>query len=64
MQTYCLSCRKYSDNVDSKKVVLTNKVIREASKCANCVAKKSRFFFKKRLIKNSWDKIDPKLSIY
>ena len=43
MQTYCLKCKKHTDNIDSKNVIMTNKVVREASKCANWVADKSRF---------------------
>ena len=30
MQTYCLSCRNHTDNIGSKKAIMTNKVIREA----------------------------------
>ena len=37
MKTYCLSCRKHRDNIDSKKVIMTNKVVRRTSKYANCV---------------------------
>ena len=40
MQAYCLSCRKHKDNIDSKKIVMANKAIREKSKCANCVTEK------------------------
>ena len=47
MQPYCLSCKKHIDNIGSKKVVMTNKVIRQTSRCANCVAKKSRFLKQK-----------------
>ena len=47
MQPYCLSCKKHIDNTGSKKVVMTNKVIRQTSKHANCVAKKSRFLKQK-----------------
>ena len=36
MQTYCLGCKKHTDNIGSKKKK-TNKVIREKSKCANCM---------------------------
>ena len=50
-QTYCLSWKKHTDSIGSKKVVMTNKVTRQASKCANCVPEKSRFF--------AWNKIDP-----
>ena len=28
MHTYCLSCKKYTDNIGSKKVVMTNKVVK------------------------------------
>ena len=40
MQTYCLSCRKHIDNIGSKKVIMTNKVVREKSRCANCMSDK------------------------
>ena len=43
MQTFCLSCEKHTDNIGSKKVKMTNKVIREKSRCANCMSYKSRF---------------------
>ena len=62
-KTYCLSCRKHIDNIGSKKVIMKNKVIRETSKCANCVAEKSRFLKqmsnKKSNKKTSGDKINP-----
>ena len=29
MQTCCLSCKKHTDNVGSKDVTMTNKVVRE-----------------------------------
>ena len=47
MQTYCLSCRKYTSNFSPKKVAMTNKVIRQKSICSSCVAKKSRFLKQK-----------------
>ena len=36
MQIYCLKCKKHTDNIGSKKVTMTvtNKVIRNKSKCA------------------------------
>ena len=43
MQTYCLNCRKYTDKIGSKEVTMTNTVVRQASKWANCIAEKSRF---------------------
>ena len=47
MKTYCLSCKKYTDNIGSRNMIMTNKVIRQASKCVNCVAEKSRFLKQK-----------------
>ena len=38
MQTCCLSCKKHTDNIGSKKVMMTNKVIRQNSRCANYMA--------------------------
>ena len=43
MQTYCLSCRRHSGNIGSKNLKLKNKVVREKSKCANCMFNKYRF---------------------
>ena len=64
MKTFCFSCKKHADNIDSKKVIMTNKVIKQASKCARCVAEKSRFLKQKSNKKTGWDKINPKLFIY
>ena len=47
METYCLGCKKHTNNIGSKKVTMTNKVISDISRCANFMANKSRFFFKK-----------------
>ena len=44
MQTYCLSCRERTDNIGPREVIMTNKVVRQSSKCTNCIAKNSRFF--------------------
>ena len=43
MQTYCLRCKKHTNNIGSKKVMMTNKIVREKSRCANCMVVKSRF---------------------
>ena len=59
MKNYSLSCRKYTDNFCSKKVILTNKVVRQTSKCAYSVAEKSRFFLKKSNKKSNSNKINP-----
>ena len=47
MKSYCLSCRKYAVHFSPKKVTMTNKVVRAKSKCANCMANKSRFLKQK-----------------
>ena len=47
IQTYCLSCKKRTDSIGSKKVIMTNKVIRHASKCANCVTEKLKLLKQK-----------------
>ena len=49
MLTYCLSSKKHTYNFSPKKIKMTNKVIRQASKCDEFVAKKS--FEKKSLAK-------------
>ena len=47
MQTYCLDCRKHTNSIGSKKVTMTNKVIRQKSKCTNCMSDKSKFLKQK-----------------
>ena len=47
MRTYCLACRKRTDNVDSWNATMTNKVIRNKSKCGVCLSDKSRFMKQK-----------------
>ena len=48
MLTYFLKCNNNTKNIGLKKVAMTNKVIRAKSKCATCMAKKSRFFKQKQ----------------
>ena len=43
---------------------MANEVVRQVSKCANCVAEKSRFLKLKHNKKAGWNKINPKLLIY
>ena len=64
MKTYWLSCRKQTDNIGSKKVIMTNKVIRQVSQHANCIAEKSRFLIKRSNEKSVLGKINPTLFIY
>ena len=44
---YCLACRKHANNIGSKKVTMTNKVIRDKSKCSECLYDKPRFMKQK-----------------
>ena len=61
MQTYCLGCRKHTNNIYSKKVIMRNKVIRDKSRCANCMSHKSRFLKQRFNKKSSWDNINPQI---
>ena len=58
MQTHCLSRRKYTGNFSPQRVTITNKVIRQKSRCSTCVARKSRFEKQKHI------NINLKLLIY
>ena len=37
LRTYCLVCKKHTDNYGSKNVSMTNKVIRNKSRCSICL---------------------------
>ena len=42
MLTYCSGCKKYTDNICPKKlVIMTNEKLKGKSRCANCMANKS-----------------------
>ena len=43
LKTYCLACREHTGNIGSRKVTMTNKVIRDKSRCSQCFSDKSRF---------------------
>ena len=43
MLTYCVKCRKNTENLDSKIFKTKNYRLTMQSKCANCGIKKSRF---------------------
>ena len=43
LRTYCLACREHTNNISSKKVTMTNKVIRDKSRCGESLSDKSRF---------------------
>ena len=43
MKTYCLKCKKDTENIDPKIFKTTNNRLIMQSKCSNCKNKKSRF---------------------
>ena len=43
MKTYCLKCKKDTENIDPEMVRTKNKKLTMQSKCSVCVIKKSRF---------------------
>ena len=47
MQTYCSNCKKHTDNICPKKVIMTNKEIKGKSRWVDCMANKSLFHKKK-----------------
>ena len=59
MKTYCLSCKNHTDNIGSKEVIMTNKVVREKSRCPNAMINKSRFLKQKPNKKTSWNNVNP-----
>ena len=53
MHTCCLSNRKLTGDVATKKIILTNKIIRQASECDECVAARKSKDFKIESIQRS-----------
>ena len=47
LETYCSVSREHANNISSKNVTMTNKVIRDKSRCAQCLPDKSRFMKQK-----------------
>ena len=43
LRTSCLSCRKHTNNIGSKRLTMTNKLVRDKARCTNCVSDKSQF---------------------
>ena len=43
MKTYCLKCKKDTENIDPKIFKTTNNRLIMQSKCSNCENKKTRF---------------------
>ena len=53
-----------TDNFGSNNVIIAYKINRQASKCANCLAKKSILLKQKSNKKTGWDKTNSKFFIY
>ena len=47
LRTNCLACNKHTNNIASRKVTMTNKVIRDKSRFIECLSDKSRFMKQK-----------------
>ena len=47
LRTYCLACRKHTNNIASRWVTMANKVVRIKSRCGECLSDKSRFLKEK-----------------
>ena len=47
LSTYCLFRKKHTSNIASRKVTMTNKIIRGKSRCSECLSDKSRFMKQK-----------------
>ena len=38
IRTYCLACRKHTNNINPKHASMTNKVVRNKSRCSECLS--------------------------
>ena len=47
IEDFYLACRKHTNNIASRKVTMTNKVVRDKSRCGECLSDKSRFLKQK-----------------
>ena len=47
LKTYYLAWREHTENTGSKKVTMTNKVVRDKSRSGECLPDKSRFLKQK-----------------
>ena len=43
LRAYSLSCKKHTNNIGSKRVTMKNKVIRDKSRCGECLSDKLQF---------------------
>ena len=42
-RTYCLACRKHTNNIPSRNLTIPNEVVRDKLRCSKCLSDKSRF---------------------
>ena len=47
LKTYCLACKQYTAKIGSRKATMTNTVIRDKSRCGECLSDRSRFLKQK-----------------
>ena len=47
LKTYCLTCKKHTNNIDSKTVTMTNKVVKDKSRYSKWLSDKSRLMKQK-----------------
>ena len=47
LKTYCLACKKHTNNNAPRKLTMRNKVIRDKSRCGESLSDKSRFMKQK-----------------
>ena len=47
LRIFCLACRKHTYNIASRKITMTNKVVKDKSRRAECLSDKSRFLKQK-----------------
>ena len=40
--TYCLCCKKYTNNIASRSVAMTNEILRQKSGCIECLSDKGK----------------------
>ena len=62
MKTYCLVCRKNTDNVNSKMIKATNEILQFKSQCSICGNKEAKGILSSLVIKTLLSKI-PGLNI-
>ena len=62
MNTYCIKCRKDTENIDPKIVKTKNNRLLIQSKCSTCGIKKSRFF-KEQEAKGLFSNLEIKTSL-